>query len=76
MARHRDADWNIPEAPLMWDQVAVAVLMDIRDRLNPLKCGDFLAIPGILRRIEANTSKAKRKRRFVCAECKKRKSAK
>ena len=31
MARHRDSNWNLPENLTTWEQVSVAVLMDIRE---------------------------------------------
>lgn len=60
MARHKDEDWCLPEgipkkdggATHQWDSINVALLMDIRDRLDVLKCGDFLAIPYRLTLIE------------------------
>lgn len=53
MPRHKDIDWNLPEKPQDWAQVHTAVLMDIRDRLNVLRCPDFIDIPHRLAQIEA-----------------------
>jgi len=40
MARHKDADWCLPGPKLdTWQQVEVAVLMDIRDELKRLNMG-------------------------------------
>jgi hypothetical protein len=36
MARHKDADWVLPDRAQDWTQVGVAVLMDIRDELKAL----------------------------------------
>jgi hypothetical protein len=69
MARHKDANWSVPDNPYCWEQAMVAVLMDIRDELkalnrtlNVLRCPNFLAIPRTLEQIRANTSKPKAKR--------------
>lgn len=49
-----------------WDQVSVAVLMDIRHELqrlnNVFQCANFLAIPAKLDRIDTNTRKKRRRR--------------
>lgn len=59
MARHKDMDWDLT-APNVhsYEQVIVAVLMDIRDRLDVLRCGNFLTIPGTL-----NATQRRRKRK-------------
>lgn len=70
MARHKDCDWGLPDPVLTWEQVSVAVLMDIRDgirRLNAaIYCPNALEIPDLLRTIARNTkrrpAKAKVKR--------------
>lgn len=37
MARHKDANWNLPGPRVeSWTQASVAVLMDIRDELKSL----------------------------------------
>lgn len=37
MARHKDGDWNLPGPQVQnWQQVEVALLMDIRDELKEL----------------------------------------
>jgi hypothetical protein len=49
------------------DGVFLAVLMDIRDELRSiravLQCGNFQAIPRVLRRISSNTAKRSAKKR-------------
>jgi hypothetical protein len=52
-----------------WDRVAIAVLMDLRDRLDvtnrrlsALECPNFVAIPHTLTRLERNTRKPAKKR--------------
>lgn len=50
MARHKDAQWSLPEGKVeTWEQASVAVLMDIRDELKTLnallRCPNFIAIP-------------------------------
>lgn len=55
MARHEGVNWDLPERCGTWDEVVVAVLMDIRAKLAPLQrleCHEFLGIPRSLRRIE------------------------
>jgi len=37
MARHKRADWPLPAQVENWEQVAVAVLMDIRDELQTIR---------------------------------------
>lgn len=70
MARFRNVDWDIPagdsgRAPKTWEQVQVALLMDIRDELqtlnNVFRCPNALAIPKLLREIKRNTTKTTRK---------------
>lgn len=56
MARHKDIEWSLPSGQLQnWEQVRVAVLMDIRDELREirlvLKCQNFQEIPTVLRGI-------------------------
>lgn len=34
MARHKDANWNLGDKVTSWEEVAVSVLMDIRDELK------------------------------------------
>jgi hypothetical protein len=50
-----------------WEQVGVAVLLDIRDELQTLNrllnCPKFIGIPGTLDRIARNTTKSKKKKR-------------
>lgn len=37
MARYKDADWSLPEGKIeTWQQVEIAVLMDIRDELKAI----------------------------------------
>ena len=64
MARFRDANWELSTLPSgaceTWEQAAIAVLMDIRQRLNVLQCSDFQGIPRVLTRIAANTARPRR----------------
>lgn len=67
MARYPNANWSLPELRCeTWEQVNVAVLMDIRDELQKLNrllhCSNFLEIPRILRTIRHNTTKRRRKK--------------
>lgn len=63
MARHKDAQWNLPDEP-SWECVHAALLMDLRDelrRLNQLlSCPNFTRMPETLRAVRANTSSIKR----------------
>ena len=53
MARRKMVDWNLPDDGTIgnaftWEHAAIAVLMDIRDLLAPLRhleCHEFLGIP-------------------------------
>ena len=71
MARRKDVDWHIPSGKVgdipTPEQACIAVLMDIRDELKKLNiivgCSNAIDIPNILRRIDENTKKAKRKTR-------------
>ena len=66
MARHKDSYWQLPQELRDWEEVGIAVLMDIRDELQHLNrtldCEDFQAIPRKLERIARNTSKRKKKK--------------
>ena len=68
MARHKDANWILPELAPSEGQAQIAVLMDIRDELKRLNallhCENFQAIPNLLRAIEPNTKKKPRARRL------------
>lgn len=61
--RHKNAVWAIPDEPT-WDQVKIALLMDIRDEIQILNrilnCHNFLRIPHVLDQIRRNTKKVKR----------------
>lgn len=66
--RRKDAQWLVGDADgqvVSWDEVQVAILMDIRDELKRLNavlhCGNFLDIPRKLDRIERNTKKKRRR---------------
>ncbi len=49
---HHDVDWVIPdEKSISWEQVQVALLMDIRSLLRVLRCPEFTGIPGTLKGI-------------------------
>jgi len=72
--RRRDANWQIGNDRgeiLTWEEVQVAVLMDIREELkrlnNVLQCPNFIAVPrklddikSELRQVRLNTRKKKR----------------
>lgn len=66
MARHCNADWNLGDPPGTWEQVQVAVLMDIRDELQKLnshlRCYNFTRIPQVLDKINKNVAPARRPR--------------
>ena len=51
-----------------WEQLQLAVLMDLRDELQKLNrllgCQNFIEIPTILREIRRNTTKKKRKKKL------------
>lgn len=57
-----DDDGRVTE----WDQVIVAILMDLRDELqklnNLLGCSNFIQIPHTLAAIKRNTTKKRKKR--------------
>lgn len=66
--RHKDAQWHVADDAgrvTQWDQVQVAILMDLRDELKKLNavfsCHNFLEVPQILREIRRNTRKPKKK---------------
>lgn len=71
-SRQKDIAWTIAtDSNGRIDMAAahLAVLMDLRDELKEmnrtlavLRCRNFIAIPGVLRQIRANTSKPQRKR--------------
>jgi hypothetical protein len=60
----RDLHWNLPSKPETWEQVTVALLMDIRRELKQLNrvlaCPNFTEIPKVLAQIRRNTTKNKR----------------
>lgn len=69
--RRKDANWIVGDDTgkvQSWDEVQVAILMDIRDELKRLNavlhCPNFLDIPRKLDKVERNTKK-KRRRRVV-----------
>jgi len=62
MARHRNGNWNLPDGKVeTWDQVQVAVLMDIRDELQKLnrlmECSNVRAGFIALQRIDKRLAK-------------------
>ncbi len=72
MAWRQGVNWDVPTrsengTSFTWEHVAIHVLMDIRAELQKLNrvfaCPNFQAVPRILRRISANTSKPKRRRK-------------
>lgn len=64
--RHKNVNWNLGSivGSPSWNQVQIALLMDIRDELQTLNrllgCQNFIRIPRVLDSIAANT-KPKRK---------------
>jgi len=63
MARYPDQHWDLPQGKVdTWEQVQVAVLMDIRDRLDVLRCWEFKQLPGEIRKIRRLITKPKRKK--------------
>lgn len=64
MARHKDANWILPEKVFTTATCQLAVLMDLRDELkrlnNLLHCNNFIQIPQYLRGIRRNTTKKRR----------------
>lgn len=71
MPRFRDVDWDLTRSAQTgaiesWQQVEIAVLMDIRDALKPLRrldCYEFIRIPSELRAIKRALQKENRDRR-------------
>jgi hypothetical protein len=70
--RLKDNQWTMSTDALghySYEQATLAVLMDLRDemkRMNSvLNCTNFLAVPGILRVIQEQTKKPKRRRRTL-----------
>jgi hypothetical protein len=67
--RCRNWNWKVTDSNdlVTWDGARLAVLMDIRDELRKLNmllnCRNCVQIPMILRRIEKNTQKRKRRRK-------------
>jgi len=65
--RPKNVDWRLwkRDDGFTPEWIQLAILMDIRDELqrlnNLLLCPNFQMIPSMLRRIQANTSKSKRK---------------
>lgn len=57
MARKKDANWSLNDKITTWEEVQVALLMDIRDELKNinrrLDCQSTLMIPNRLQNIEA-----------------------
>jgi hypothetical protein len=67
--RKKDLNWSVADdsgSTRSWDEVQVAVLMDIRDELKRLNtllhCSNFVEIPSILRTIKRNTIKKRKPR--------------
>lgn len=70
MARHKDANWTLPDTLTSHEQAQTAVLMDIRDELKALNrtfnCANFQSIPRTLSRLDrrvARFSPLKKRRR-------------
>lgn len=69
MTRHKDSDWKLPGPQIeTWEQVSVAVLMDIRDELKKLNtllhCQNFIEIPRSLKKIRTNTANLQKVKRL------------
>mgnify|MGYP003427556675 FL=1 len=70
--RHKDAEWALRTDGGTWYPStsyagpSLAVLMDIRDELKKLNavfaCPSFLAVPSLLRGVEKNTRKPRKKK--------------
>lgn len=67
--RQKDALWKIiPDVNncCSWEQIQAAILMDIRDELKRMNgifhCPNAIDIPNILRRIDRNTKKPRKKK--------------
>ena len=66
-----NVQWDLPSDAngriATWQAMEIAMLMDIRDELQKLNhllgCQNFIDVPRILRGIEVNTKKPKRKAR-------------
>ncbi len=68
--RFKDINWDLANGAgniATWQNVQIAVLMDIRDELKRLNaaiyCPNFIAIPSLLRKISENTKKRKYKKK-------------
>lgn len=69
-SRQKNGQWRIEvdsNGRVSWDQIKVAVLMDIRDELQTLNrllaCPNFTGIPRTLKRISSNTANLPKVRR-------------
>lgn len=67
MARYKNVNWTLPDKNIeTWDQVQVAVLMDIRDELQRmnslLSCSNFIGIPHTLKSIDKKLTKKRPKK--------------
>ncbi len=67
---YRNADWKLPEPRIeTWEQVGIAVLIDIRAELKELNsllsCPNFLNIPRSLSSIDQKLTKPKRRKKMV-----------
>lgn len=67
MPRRKDVQWNIGDSPHTWDEVAIAVLMDLRDELKGIRARldyyETIAMPRYLRRIALAVEKPHKRRR-------------
>lgn len=73
MARHKNTDWNLPTSCQNWTQVAVIILMDIRDELQSLnRKANCHRIPRALDGMYELGVEARRRKRLAA---KKRKAA-
>lgn len=64
MRKCKNIQWQTPDV-LDWQHASIEVLMDIRDELQTLNrllgCQNFIDVPNILRRIDANTKKRRKR---------------
>jgi hypothetical protein len=65
--RLKNMDWTAGDAQGAFNGIRmgalIALLMDIRDRLDRLNCPDFIRLPLTLKEIERNTRKPRRARK-------------
>jgi len=65
MARHKDAEWNLPDKLTDMNHLLLAALMDIRDELKLIRrlhertigCHNFTSMPAVIKRIDKRIAK-------------------